>query len=231
MPGGFTDVSKGIMMARSDERLSQQPNESTNDYRKRLEVILRWFKEGVEFENEPAKPKSRSLTDHSKTLIKIGKDQICSSTPELESHVRNEFFGGDPNKDFFPNVPAHSAEEIVRGGYIRALELALALGPPAPPKPIVGYWIIANHKDAEGDVFEVFVAETTREVHVLMLTPKPSADFKPPGANHARTEKMWVVSTEKRIKSIEETYPSGYARNHVKTPGANGVDCLQVVGY
>jgi hypothetical protein len=218
MPGGFTDVSKGLMMERSDQRLSQQPGETVKEYRSRLEKLLSMFKSKM------------PLTEHSKTLLDIGRDQVTSSTPQLEKHVRDEFFGQNQGAAFFPNVPPRDVEEIVRGGFIRAIEISLATKAPKSPKPIVGYWVIANRQDSEGDVFEVFVAETPREVHVLMLTPKPAPALKPPGANKSRAELMWVVSTKKRVNAIANSYPGDYKKTFVDVD-AEGVACVQVMGY
>jgi hypothetical protein len=219
MGGTLTNVVKGTMNANADARLKLRPQESIATCRARLQELLLRFQKGDE------------LVDIAKDRTTVGDDHPTATTPELQSHTRDEFFG-DRDKAFFPAMTGNAEDDIVRGGYIRAIQLALGKNPLAEPKPIVTYWIVTGRKDGDPDAFEVFVAETPNEVHVMILTPTPSHFPEPPDAEDENVEDMWIVATSDRVRDIDQNvYPSGYTREYAPLPGVNGVECLRVIGY
>ena len=219
MPVALTNVIKGTMIGRSDDRLRLRDGESIAECRARFRELLACFQGGDE------------LVDCARTRMAIGDDVPMATSVSHEIHTRDEFFGNGSGA-FFPVMGGHREGEIVRGGYIRAIELALSRNPLAAPKPIVTYWILNGRKEEDPDAFEIFVAETPNEVHVLILTPQPAHVPAPPPARHERVEDMWVVSTSHHIKHLaEEAYPQGYTREFAPVDGTSGVDCLRVVGF
>ena len=219
MPVALTNVIKGTMIGRSDDRLRLRENESIDECRARFRELLARFQAGDE------------LVDHAKTRVAIGDDLPMATNAAQEAHTRDEFFGNG-SRAFFPVMGGHREDQIVRAGYIRAIELALGQNPELAPKPIVTYWIITGRKQEDPDAFELFVAETPSEVHVLILTPRPAHVPAPPPASSERVEDMWVVSTSHHVKEIaEHVYPQGYTREFAPIDGASGVDCLRVVGF
>ena len=219
MPVALTNVIKGTMIVNADLRLRLREGESIGESRARIEQILGWLRGGDE------------LVDIAKTHTAIGDDRPTARNSSHETHTRDEFFGNG-SRAFFPVMGGHREDQIVRGGYIRAIELALGEDPAAAPKSIVTYWIQTGRKEEDPDAFEFFVAETPNEVHVLILTPQPARVPAPPPAKHERVENMWVVSTSHHIKHLaEEAYPRGYTREYAPLDGTSGVDCLRVVGF
>src|SRR5262245_20006234 len=146
MAGVLTNVVKGSMLSNADNRLRQRTSETPGDYTDRLNDLLGWLKAGM------------PLVQHAKSVAPHGKDKKVADSTADEGHVK-EFLGDPPAQSFFPHMVGDSEDEIVRGGYIRAIELALATN---PPRPIVSYWIINGRKDTDIDGFEVFVSETER---------------------------------------------------------------------
>lgn len=209
-----TNVFKGQLLANADERFRQRDLESPKDYQERLEQILQWFKRGD------------AHVDIAKTRTTVGLDEVVAQSLEQETHVRDDFFGHDSKVCFFPGLAGNTADQIVRGTYIRAIELALCSD---PAKPIVSYWITNGRSDTDSDAFETFVAESEREIHVLLLTPKPAT--APAGdPSRAIRERMFFVSTAARVGEIRAQYPAEL-RTRIPLPGTSGVDCLQVIGY
>ena len=219
MPVALTNVIKGTMSANADARLRLREGESIGECRARFGQLLARFQDGED------------IVDHGKIRVGIGDDQLTVRNASDEIHVREEFLG-QGERAFFPRIGGHRVDQIVRGGYIRAIELALGEDPAAAPKSIVTYWILTGRKEEDPDAFEFFVAETPNEVHVLILTPQPARVPAPPPAKHERVEDMWVVSTSHHIKHLaEEAYPRGYTREYAPLDGTSGVDCLRVVGF
>jgi hypothetical protein len=219
MPVALTNVIKGTMNANADSRLRLREGESIGECRARFRQLLANFREGQE------------LADHAKNPVAIGDDRPTVTNASHEIHAREEFLG-QGERAFFPRIGGHRADQIVRGGYIRAIEAALGSDEGAAPKPIVTYWVITGRTEEDPGAFELFVAETPNEVHVLILTPQPAHVPTAPPARHERVEDMWVVSTSHHIKHIaEEVYPKGYTREYVPIDGTSGVDCLRVVAF
>jgi len=225
MAGVLTNVVKGQLLGHADSRL-QKRGETPADYKDRLNELLGWLKTGKA---------ALSMLKHATTLTVKGDDRKVAETPEEQKHTDVEFFGTNAAKCFFPGLLPNTPDDMVRGAYIRAIELAL--GPPLPlrpAKPIVSYWIINGRKDTDPDGFEAFVAETEHEVHVLLLTPMPVNVPDPPAVG--RTEDMYIVSTTTRIQDIDKKWPQtagyGHPRPKIPMPGTTaGVECLQVMGY
>jgi hypothetical protein len=219
MPVALTNVIKGTMIVNSDLRLRLREGESVAESRARFQEILAWFRGGDE------------LVDTAKSRTAIGDDRPMARNLSHEIHTREEFFG-EGERAFFPRIGGYRVDQIVRGGYIRAIELSLGGNSAAAPKPIVSYWIVNGRKEEDPDAFELFVSETPNEVHVLILTPQPAHLPAPPPASSERVEDMWVVSTSHHVKHIaEEVYPRGYTREYAPIDGTSGVDCLRVVGF
>ena len=219
MPGFLTNVVKGGFCGRSDQRLSHHPVETVADFRKRLELLRDRFVKGIPLEEIAGQ------------LVGVGHDELVARNPVDIAHSKDEFFGDDPARCFFPNMPGDSEDEIVRGAFIRALDIALLPAPPSAPKPVVTYWIVTGRADGASDAIEAFVAETEAEVHVLLLTPEPVHVPKPPPGGDIR-EKMYVVATTQRIQEIGQGFQQvGYPAIPVTVPGTTGVGCLQVIGY
>jgi len=219
MPVALTNVIKGTMNAKADVRLRLREGESIDECRARFQELLARFQDGED------------LADHAKTRVAIGDDHPTVTNAPHEIHAREEFLGqGD--RAFFPQMGGHRVDQIVRAGYIRAIEQALGSDPTLAPKPIVTYWILNGRQETDPDAFELYVAETPNEVHVLLMTPRPAHLPAPPSARHERIEDMWVVATSHHIKHIaEEVYPRGYTREYAPIDGTSGVDCLRVVSF
>jgi hypothetical protein len=219
MPVALTNVIKGTMNGNADARLRLREGESIAECRARFEQILAWLRGGDE------------LAAVAKMRTGVGDDRPTVTHRSHELHTRDEFFGNG-SRAFFPVMGGHRQDQIVRGGYIRAIEAALGSDEGAAPKPIVTYWVITGRTEEDPGAFELFVAETPNEVHVLILTPQPAHVPTAPPARHERVEDMWVVSTSHHIKHIaEEVYPKGYTREYVPIDGTSGVDCLRVVAF
>jgi hypothetical protein len=217
MPVALTNVIKGRMIERSDDRYRLREGESIGECRARFSEHLARLQAGQDF------------GEHAKTRVAIGDDLQIATNAAHEIHARDEFLGNG-EQAYFPVMGGQ--DQIVRGGYIRAIELALGEDPAAAPKSIVTYWIVTGRKEEDPDAFELFVAETPNEVHVLILTPQPARVPAPPPAKHERVEDMWVVSTSHHIKHLaEDAYPKGYTREYAPIDGTMGVDCLRVVGF
>jgi hypothetical protein len=219
MPGFLTNVVKGGFCGRSDVRLSRRAAESTTEFRQRLEQLRARFVAGDD------------LSDIAEKKLAVGKDELVIRNPVEKAHSKDEFFGSNAALCFFPKTSNNDVGQIVRGAFIRALDLALAPALPKPPKPIVSYWVVTGRADGAPDAFEAFVAETEAEVHVLLLTPEPVNVPKPPAGGDMR-EKLYVVATIPRIQAIEQEFKKpGYPVIPVPLPGTAGVKCLQVIGY
>lgn len=220
MAGGvLTNVVKGVMLANADERLRQRTDkgETADDYRKRLKELSTWFEQG------------KAHHEHAKTMTTEGKDQLVATSPGHVIHAKDEFFG-DGAQAYFPSMLGDTEDEIVRGGYMKAIELALAAN---PPKPIVSYWIINGLGPSDAEAFQVFVSDTPLQVHVLISTPLPANDRRkaPDDPNRALVENMFVVNRTQGIDLIVSRYGSGYPIHRKAVPGTTGIECLQVVGY
>ena len=120
-----------------------------------------------------------------------------------ETHTRDEFFGNG-SRAFFPVMGGHREDQIVRAGHIRAIELALGQNPELAPKPIVTYWIITGRKQEDPDAFELFVAETPSEVHVLILTRGPRTRR----LRLRRAASAWRTCGRRRLRIMSRRSPS-----------------------
>jgi hypothetical protein len=217
MAGGIlTNVVKGKMLGNADVRLSQRDG-TDGVYRARLQEIQGWFKSGM------------AHHDHATKHATTGNDQVVATDPsEHVPHARDEFFG-DGAKAYFPDVAGDEEDAIMRGAYYQAIQMATA--PEGDAKPIVSYWIIT---DAPSTQFEVFVSETDREVHVMILTPRPQKvpGSPPKNPNKYIVERMYVVGTTAWIDSIVAKYQGGaYPAKRFPAEGGTGIECLQVVSY
>jgi hypothetical protein len=219
MPGFLTNVVKGGFCGRSDTRLSRRASESAAEFRQRLEELRNWLTSGDDLHVIAEKKTS------------VGKDEVVIRNSVDRRHSKDEFFGNAPNVCFFPTSLGIDAGRIVRGAFIRALDLALSPPTPTSPKPIVTYWVVTGRTDGAADAFEAFVAETGAEVHVLLLTPEPvNVPAPPPGGDIH--EDMYVVATTPRIQTIQQKFKDAkYPVLAVPLPGTTGVECLQVMGY
>jgi hypothetical protein len=213
MAGGIvTDVVK---LTSVDRRLrpNEDMNETTEEFRNRLLALAESMVKNTAHDVHAAQsvgPKDRPITQQ-----------------PGDAHVE-EFFGNAADS-YFPNCPDDKEDEIVRGGYIEAIEMA-TFGNAA--KPIVSYWIIT---DGARTCPQVFVANTPLEVHVLILTPRPNEKEKQKDLNKFSAEEMFVVDTTARIDGIVnkyfETDPSKYPGQRRTAKGGTGIECLQVVRY
>lgn len=223
MAGVLTNVIKGSMLANADTRFSRGAT-PLNVFRARLLALRADFASGVAPDNHATKQYDQW-------------DGKVARTPDQVVHTRDHFFGDPPQRDcFFPGMSGNTEDDIVRGAYIRAIDLALGSDPLKEPKPIVSYWIINGRTDSVPEGFEVFVSETPLEVHVLMLTPYPAVPPPVPDPNDPnggqRKEKMWLVSTAQRIAQVDSLLQThGYSVIPVTLPVPATVECRQVVGY
>jgi hypothetical protein len=220
--GTITNVVKGKMLENADARLRLRVDagETPDDYVARMEELLRWY-------SDPD-VKMMEHIDHASSMTSAGKDHLVAMDDPQKIHTRDEFFGDGP-KAYFPDIPGDVEDQVVRAGYITALQLALQTAKAGSIKPIVSYWIIT---DLPSDKMETFVSETEREIHVMILTPRPVKDFTV-REEDAIPEDMFVVSTKKRINEIVEYYPEIYAEDY-RSPvddSTPDVERLRVIGY
>jgi len=162
------------------------------------------------------------LRDHP-DVFDVMKDQLILAAQD-EGHMSGDIFG----TNWWPDTPANKAD-ILRAAYIKAIELANEPGPQGDPKPIITYHI----KGLEKDVFEVTVAATDREVHVLWLTPRAPA---PAGTPPLQEQDLWLVGSKGRVTAAHNRYlDMGYAEAEVPkvdpAPGIDGVCIMNCPTY
>jgi hypothetical protein len=207
MPGRLSTLTRGRFIEGID-RVLQKPNEE----------LLR-------------RHESISASDISALGTGIGV-----APPEAEGHSENSFFGDDLPKAFFPpggRIPDSAAKKaIVLSASIQAQRVALYENPDAAPSlrkkrkqplPVVSYWI-----NGVPD-FEVYVtlSSTAAEVHMLILTPFPSEDPKPP--SYGRAENIWVIASDDRIKLLHDAMPASFKAS---APfDIKGAQCQKLIDY
>ncbi len=223
MPGVLTNVIKGQMLNRVDTRLSRGAGETPAAYATRLEAIRELFATG------------KSHLEVGKTRITHGQDTIIVRNSTDESHTRDEFFGDGGAKSFFPNIPGDEEDEVVRGTFVRALDLAIEAAKAGKPLPVATYWVVTGREDTDVAAIEGYVAKTPSQIDVLILTPQPA--YEPPSpADRETVEEIWAIGTSAHIANLVARLRNagggaGYPVNKVPLAGVNGAECLQVVGY
>ena len=107
-------------------------------------------------------------------------------------HVKEHWYGEDEN-GYWPNIT--KKQEILRAGYIRAVEEVIEhlKNKPDQPMPIVSYWICS------GSHFQSLVCKSDQQITVILLTPSVShylGQYLPP---NRIPEDMWLVGQEREI--------------------------------
>lgn len=209
MTGRLSTVERGKHLDTTDEALSKPS----------VELLLKLEK------TPPGK-----FTAFGRQFLKL------SSDPKDVHHIEKEFLGDDPSKASFPPKGAIPRSDtklaILHAAYIQALRVALYNRPDANPPtherseplPIVTYWIAGVPQ------FEVYVSlsSTDREVHVLILTPTPHREIKPPPYG-GRPENIWAIATNARIEELRNKIPETYGRPNVTE--INGTRCQKLMSY
>lgn len=158
-------------------------------------------------------PAHRQLLIDQPDVFTVMKDQSIVMAGDA-AHMNDDIFGSA----FWPDAPANKAD-ILRAAYIKAIELATEPLPAAPAKPIVTYHI----KGLAKDVFEVAVAATVHEVHILWMTPHAPMPSTPPGTLPPLQEQdLWLVGSSERLAAVRARYPGlGYPGSQI--PAAESV--------
>lgn len=132
-------------------------------------------------------------------------------------HSEFDFFGDALPRAFFPpggRIPDSAGKKaIMLSASIQAQRVALYENPDAAPHlrkkrkhplPVVSYWI-----NGVPD-FEIYVtlSSTNAEVHMLIMTPFPHYDPKPPALG--RAENIWVIASDDRIKELHDAMPATF---------------------
>jgi hypothetical protein len=169
-----------------------------------------------------------------KGLTKIGQDNEVIE-PGAEGHSDDEFFGSDPNKAFFPDIPSDETQDIVRGAYIQALRLSLYKNYAdrelrERPKPVVSYWIVTGPAGEGESRFEAYTIDSGLEVHVFIVTPDPQNAPTPPTAEYSIDERIWLTGTQAWVDEVKARAPYGYA-DPVDLGRHDKAVCQQVKGY
>lgn len=140
--------------------------------------------------------------------------------PTQVGHVNDEVFGEAGNaKAWWPTE--EEKQDIVRGGFIQALTVALGHNPPVP---IQCYWVVGVEE------FEMIVSDCKNQVNVFLLTPTPSKPLNPPPTGVL--EDMWVVATDARCDELFAKIPPSYGPQPPETiPATPGVKMLRLWGY
>lgn len=106
-------------------------------------------------------------------------------------HVKRHWYADDEHS-YWPNVP--HKEQILRAGYVRAVELVKqSIADGQPSLPIVSYWICS------GNHFQSIVCKSDHQITVILLTPYVShylGQYLPP---NVIPEDMWLVANEAEI--------------------------------
>lgn len=207
MPGRLSTVTRGRFIHGTDKGLKRP-----------TERLLRGFEDA-----------------ELSALAKLGK--TTGTVPDgEEAHADAEFLGDIPPHAFFPpdaRIPdSRGKRAILLSAYIQALRVALYANPDDAPAmrrkrakalPVVSYWIPGVRN------YEMYVAlsASSKEVHVLILTPDPG---KPPKtAAYGWDENMWAIATDARIEELRKLIPVGY-----QPPAAfaiKGAKCQKLKSY
>jgi hypothetical protein len=125
-------------------------------------------------------------------------------------------------KPWWPGI--RLKEEIVRAGYLEAINISLKS---QIPLPIVSYWVSGP------ETFEVVIAQSDHQITVFFITPKHDTRRVPRTQTAtARTERLWVVAPKQRIDAIKASFPEGYGMNDLDKPTeVDEIRCLQLKGY
>jgi hypothetical protein len=160
-------------------------------------------------------------------VFQVMKEQLILGSQD-EAHMTGDILGGNWWRDTPPN-----RADILRAAYVKAIELANEPRPQGEPKPIITYHI----RGLAADVFEVAVAATDREVHVLWLTPATPApgsglQARPP----LEEQDLWMAASEQRVTTVRNRYlEMGYPDNEVpqpeSIPGIDGVRIMRCPTY
>jgi hypothetical protein len=149
-------------------------------------------------------------------LVALAQAQNVVATPADKDHADNEWLANGGAKAWWPNVP--QKEEILRQGFIKAYQVALAAN---PVKPIKTFWL-HGYTD-----FEVGVAESDAEVNLFILTPAPPANT----VHGAFNENIWIVARDSRIDEIVNKYSNkSAAQANVSTTSSSGIKVFRVLG-
>ena len=153
------------------------------------------------------------------SMVDLGLDKHILNTTQV-GHVEDEIFGDAGNaKAWWPSEA--EKQEIVRGGFIQALKVALGH---TPPVSIQCYWVCCV------DHFEIIVADCPDQVNVFLLTPAPAKPLSPPA--NGSVEDMWVVATETRCQELFAAIPLNYgAVPPQDIASVAGVKVLRLFGY
>jgi len=173
-----------------------------------------------------------------KDIAKFSRENLGHPADEKAvHHAEKEFFGDDPDKASFrgDGIPDGEGKRAIHhASLVQALRVALYKDPDAEkphqkrekPLPIVTYWISGGQK------YEIYVAlsSTDQEVHVLIVTPPPGTEAKPPPTG--RLENIWVVASDERIEELRKKVPDTYRLPpSFQIPGATGAHLQKVMSY
>lgn len=149
-------------------------------------------------------------------LVALAQAQNIVKTPADKDHAENEWLANGGAKAWWPNVA--NKDEILRQGFIKAYQVALAA---SPVKPIKTFWL-HGYTD-----FEVGVAETDAEINLFILTPPPPAST----VNGTFNENIWIVARDNRIEEILDKYSNrAAAEANVSTTSSSGIKVFRVLG-
>lgn len=149
-------------------------------------------------------------------LDKLGESRGLLEGQGQLDHTSKEWFGQENEAAAWWPKNAQK-QDIIRQGYIKATELAVAA---EPSKPVVTYWVNGL------DNFEVMVAESDAQVTVFLMTPAPPEMAKHNTLPHV-DEKLWMISSNERLAAIQEDYVADERPKAVATD-SDGVSCMQM---
>ena len=135
---------------------------------------------------------------------------------------------------FWPD--AANTLEILRAGYLHALDVSLSH---PTPKPIVSFWIrgfdlAAEYADDQtSHEFIVSDREGGKEVQLFWISPNLAIPDPPPAPERSFLERIWSVSSEARLNEIRDSkFPAGYVKaTPTDVDGTTDVKFLQLTGY
>ncbi len=149
-------------------------------------------------------------------LDKLGESRGLLEGQAQRDHTSKEWFGSEDQAAAWWPKNAQK-QDIIRQGYIKATELAVAS---EPSKPVVTYWVNGLEN------FEVMVAESDAQVTVFLMTPAPPEMAKSNTLPHV-DERLWLISTDERLAAIQEDYIAEERPKAVETD-SDGVFCMQM---
>jgi hypothetical protein len=149
-------------------------------------------------------------------LVALAQAQNVVATPADKDHAEKEWLANSGPKAWWPTVA--QKDEILRQGFIRAYQVALAAD---PVKSIKTFWL-HGYTD-----FEVGIAESETQVNLFILTPAPPANT----VNGAFNENIWIVARDSRIEEILDKYSNrAAAAANVTTTSSAGIKVFRVLG-